>query len=219
MHVRDGAPAGLTTLNLVPAVNPTGRREYRTEAADALGTFVLHPAVTSSNDAGVDGRVLVPTPLPLAALDTQPLQQPMLVATPVPLAPAALPSTFDISVVESRERELAPALAEHVFSDLERTGLLAIEERTEQFTAQEVAEIGDATWAGAHDLALVLTAEGKSDADWVPEGVLRHLRQLARRGGKPRFDSLLDDMSSELEGADQSGMEAFFASEAAKNSK
>ncbi|HYV35383.1 MAG TPA: cohesin domain-containing protein, partial [Gemmataceae bacterium] len=220
LHVRDDAPTGMTALNLVPSVNPTGQREYRTEAADALGTFVLHPAVTLSGaDAGVDGRVTVPAPMPSSALDTQPLTQAISVAQAAPAPAVALPTTFDVFSAEGKERWLAPTMAEQVFADLERTEHLATVKIFDEYAPHEIAEVGDAAAASAHDLGLALVAEGKPETDWVPNEYLRHLGRVARRGGKPRSGSLLDDMTSGLEGADQAAVEAFFASEAAKSGK
>src|SRR5262249_407275 len=59
-HVRPGAPAGATPLNLSAAVNPNGQGVLRTALADDQGLLTLHPAPTdAATDAGVDGLVLL----------------------------------------------------------------------------------------------------------------------------------------------------------------
>jgi hypothetical protein len=58
-HVRPGAAAGASVINLAGSVHLSGRPVFATAVDDDQGPFTLHPAPTDGFDPGLDGSVLV----------------------------------------------------------------------------------------------------------------------------------------------------------------
>jgi hypothetical protein len=135
LHVRPGAAAGLSAVNLVPAVSVHGR-VLHTALSDDLGALTLHPAPTdAAADPGVDGRIVV-----------------------VPTGPA--PAATIVSAAQARA-DAAPRQVEQFFGDLGRggsdvAGLLLAGGRSGGLVApsavpSHVAELLGAGTGAAHD--------------------------------------------------------------------
>jgi hypothetical protein len=215
LHVRVTAPAGGSAINLVPEVNPTGQRAFRTEAADSQGTFVLHPVATDGPmDAGVDGRVTVPP----SGLDSVVLGDSGRRAFYVSqlVGPAAgeqaVPSGSEVKASSSGS-EAAAVVTEQVFGDFEQLGRSAVGLELGQSaaaldpdTAKVASMSGDQAW-------LLQTPETPA-VDWVSTDYLTYLGQKARRG-RPLVGLLGEPL---LDDAEADAVEQYFAREAAKRS-
>ena len=77
-HVQPGAAAGATPIQLVAAVNPTGRKWVSTEISDAQGPFLLNPAPSQvGSPGGVSGSIdVVGKVLPKTILQSPPIPHP-----------------------------------------------------------------------------------------------------------------------------------------------
>jgi hypothetical protein len=217
MHVRETAPAGSTSLNLVPSVNPTGNREYRTEAADAQGTFVLHPIATDgANDAGVDGRVLVPAPVASGVLATTAQSVYVAAAETVQATGPRTAGTFDVPATANSGKEVADAVLEHIFGDLEPMGLLRSQKEFGEIQTTSVFEEPSSD-AAAYELAIGLEEAGGVNNMWTDQ--TRETAGGRRKGVRSVVADLLESLDDASLSGDQVGLEAFFAGEGAKDRK
>jgi hypothetical protein len=202
LHVLSEAPAGVSGINLVRAVNPTGQRQYVTTAADAAGPYILHPLPTDDgSDAGVDGRVTVPWSS--APMMSESLPQTFYVASSSAGTVVAA-SSAPASVLTSGH-ELALGLMEQIFGDLESANLLLRDSELAQPGAVLETD-SSGKKSEAQELALTQALDGLA-VDWAPEDYLAYLGQKARRGAKA---SLLDLLQAE-EAADAEGVAEYFA--------
>jgi hypothetical protein len=210
LHVLSDAPAGLSGINLVRAVNPTGQRTFVTTASDAAGPYILHPAVTDdSSDAGVDGVVTVPATSATMLLPlTEKRPQRFYVASSPSAGTVADALPASASVFTSGH-DLALGLMEQIFGDLESANLLLRDSELVQPGAALETE-PTAKNPDAQDLALTQALDGAA-SEWVPEDYLAYLGQKTRRNAKA---SVLDFLQAE-EAADAEGVAEFFAREGA----
>ncbi len=58
-HALNGAPTGMTPINLTDSVTPDGIHTFETQLADGLGLLTLHTQPTAKKDAGMDGSVTI----------------------------------------------------------------------------------------------------------------------------------------------------------------
>ncbi|HYV39671.1 MAG TPA: cohesin domain-containing protein, partial [Gemmataceae bacterium] len=178
LHVLDNAPSGASGINLVRAVNPTGQRQFVTTASDAAGPYILHPAVTDSSDAGVDGRVTVPAML----METASTPQSMLVTA------AALGTMLDVVLVPATVASVGHAkaldLAEQIFANLQESELTT---DFGDFGHPDAIVETDSTDQPSAASAWVAPAVGlfAFEPDWMSTDCLACLGQYARRGAKP----------------------------------
>jgi hypothetical protein len=220
LHVRDTAPPGTTVLNLVPEVNPNGQRMFRTAAADAQGTFVLHPAVTDSGaDAGVDGRVFVPEPqVSGLSSTTSNTTSDFWVSQGLAGAAASEPlETISVAVnaVSTSAEAQALSLLEHAFGDVGQMLQLAAVNNLGLPSIVLDAESADPAREMAFDKALVSDSLDSYGTDWLVEAHLGGLGRVSRRGNK-RPAGLLDGAAWDEDNADAAGIAEYFARESAK---
>ena len=115
-HVRPGASAGATPINLVAAVNPTGNDAVWTRVFDSQQEFTLSPAPSNAvSDAGIDGTVLV---TPAAALGSGGTAEGSTGTNPATPAPAEARS--GVSAAPALLPELAAAVGPVVVSEEEQ---------------------------------------------------------------------------------------------------
>ncbi|HYV38009.1 MAG TPA: cohesin domain-containing protein, partial [Gemmataceae bacterium] len=202
LHVLPGAPSGASGINLVRAVNPTGQRQFVTTASDAAGPYILHPVVTDSNDAGVDGRVTVPAMM----METASTPQSMLVTA------AALGTVLEVSQAPATISNAAHAraldLAEQVFANLQEPELTPGIGELGQPRAILDTDSTDQTSAAYASAVATLGAE-KLQPDWLPADCLIYLGRQARRGIKRA--SLLTEPATQDSFDDVLALETLFA--------
>ncbi|HYV37279.1 MAG TPA: cohesin domain-containing protein, partial [Gemmataceae bacterium] len=203
LHVLPGAPSGASGINLVRAVNPTGQRQFVTTASDAAGPYILHPAVTDSSDAGVDGRVTVPAMM----METASAPQTTFVTN------AAFGTTLEVGQPPantlSAGHSRALDLAEQVFAEL-REPVLA-PDFGEFGQPQAMLDADSTDQPSANASALATLGADEFQPDWLPADWLIYLGRQARRG--VMHGDLLTEPATQENIADVSAVETLFANE------
>ncbi|HYV36642.1 MAG TPA: NHL repeat-containing protein, partial [Gemmataceae bacterium] len=205
LHVLADAPAGASGINLVRSVNPTGQRQYVTTASDAAGPYILHPAVTDDGlDAGVDGRVTVPS----LVMETVNVPQATIV-TAAALSTAAEIAHMPAEVL-STSRARALNLVDQVFGNLEDPGLVS---SFSEFGQPDALLDTDSTDQPLPTSAWAKPTQGLYglERDWMPTNCMGFVGRGARHG--VNATKLLSDTEAEIADADFFAMVKFFAHE------
>jgi hypothetical protein len=205
-HVREGAEVGSAAINLVPQVNPTGRLAFQTHAADMVSPYILYPVITDGIDAGVDGRVLVPS---VAGLGQTAAPQFVMAPVAAGMAEAASVGSFDLAPLSaSLTSEMPRSLVEQAFEEMELSGLLYQDDASKADALLD--RDGEDAKAAARELALLWQADQTAEGEGLADDYRTTLNKSARRGRK-----LVNPIGDNAESEDLSALEAFFANEGA----
>ena len=227
LHVRDGAQAGTTVINLVPQVNPTGQHVYRTAAADAASPYILYPVVTAGFDPGVDGRFSVTAAPPLITNSGEPIVQRADVFEFKNTPGLAKAAAFDIAIAAVQTPLISPdvSVLEKVFGNADGTASASSEKIFDQPGLYAEA-LQKGVLSAASDLSADAVRESavwKQDYQWTPQGWvsddwLESMTKKAKRGRRILSGGAGDDVSDSETGA-QNEFDEFFAREASDESR